>query len=437
MAIDLKNILNYISPAPTYLGKLEEAGMIKSEDLDALRNRSLVQGLLTAGLGYLAQPKNQRYGSALPYLGKAGLMGLQAMQQPYDQFGKDLEMGYKIENLNLERDSRNRTKEFVAEMVASGDPRWANLDKLGPNEQATAVTQYLQERFKANQIKPASTKTQTFVQDNKVMEQELVFDAAESQKQGKEVWNKIGDPYPKYKPDDPIDMDYVNARATLIARGDAKPPTGRELYRPEGRAIFAKVMEINPNWSQMTYETAASSLKALDKQQQMVGAFEKTALANLDIALEYGMKVNNTQVPVFNRWKNAGMKNVAGDEQIAAFNAATETFANEYAKIMSGATGSAAATEGARAEAQALLNSAMSWGQYKEVANVMRRDMTNRMLSFNKQKEELKQGLKDLEDFTGGVPKSSTPNKIQAGQVVNGYMFKGGNPNDKNNWEKI
>jgi hypothetical protein len=437
MAIDLKNILNYVAPAPTYLGKLEEAGMIKSEDLDALRNRSLVQGLLTAGLGYLAQPKTGRYGSALPYLGKAGLMGLQAMQQPYDQFGKDLEMGYKIENLNLERDSRNRTKEFVAEMIASGDPRWENLDKLGPSEQATAVTQYLQERFKANQIKPASTKTQTFVQENKVMEQELVFDAAESQKQGKEVWNKVGDPYPKYKPDDPIDMDYVNARAALIARGDAKPPTGRELYRPEGRAIFAKVMEINPNWSQMTYETAASSLKALDKQQQMVGAFEKTALANLDIALEYGMKVNNTQVPVFNRWKNAGMKNVAGDEQIAAFNAATETFANEYAKIMSGATGAAAATEGARAEAQSLLNSAMSWGQYKEVANVMRRDMTNRMLGFNKQKEELKQGLKDLEEFTGGAPKSSTRNKIQAGQVVNGYMFKGGNPNDKNNWEKI
>ena len=43
MAIDLKNILNYVAPAPTYLGKLEEAGMIKSEDLDALRNRSLVQ----------------------------------------------------------------------------------------------------------------------------------------------------------------------------------------------------------------------------------------------------------------------------------------------------------------------------------------------------------------------------------------------------------
>lgn len=149
MAIDLKNILNYVSPEPTYLGKLKDVGMIKSEDLDALRNRSLVQGLLTAGLGYLAQPKTGRYGSALPYLGKAGLMGLQAMQQPYDQFGKDLEMGYKIENLNLERDSRNRTKEFVAEMIASGDPRWANLDKLGPNEQATAVTQYLQERFKS------------------------------------------------------------------------------------------------------------------------------------------------------------------------------------------------------------------------------------------------------------------------------------------------
>ena len=32
---------------------------------------------------------------------------------------------------------------------------------------------------------------------------------------------------------------------------------------------------------------------------------------------------------------------------------------------------------------------------------------------------------------------SSTRSIIATGQVVDGYKFKGGNPNDKNNWEKV
>ena len=120
MAIDLKNILNYVAPAPTYLGKLEEAGMIKSDDLDALRNRSLVQGLLTAGLGYLAQPKTGRYGSALPYIGKAGLMGLQAMDQPYQDYMKGFEFSTKIDKAQREKEDEKRRLEIVQRLKDSG-----------------------------------------------------------------------------------------------------------------------------------------------------------------------------------------------------------------------------------------------------------------------------------------------------------------------------
>lgn len=134
MAIDLKNILNYVAPAPTYLGKLEEAGMITSNDLDALRNRSLVQGLLTAGLGYLAQPKTGRYGSALPYLGKAGLMGLQAMDEPYKDYMRGFEFSNKLEQAKQAKDKEARRKELVEKLRATG-----NYDDLqmGAIEMAT------------------------------------------------------------------------------------------------------------------------------------------------------------------------------------------------------------------------------------------------------------------------------------------------------------
>ena len=120
MAIDLKNILNYVAPAPTYLGKLEEVGQITSDDLDQLRNQSLVRGLLTAGLGYLAQPKNQRYGSPLPYLGKAGLMGLQAMDQPYQDYMKGFEFSTKLEKAQKSKEDEKRRLEIVQRLKDSG-----------------------------------------------------------------------------------------------------------------------------------------------------------------------------------------------------------------------------------------------------------------------------------------------------------------------------
>lgn len=121
MAIDLKNILNYVAPAPTYLGKLEEVGQITSDDLDQLRNQSLVRGLLTAGLGYLAQPKNQRYGSPLPYLGKAGLMGLQAMDQPYQDYMKGFEFSTKIDKAQREKEKLKQRKDIIQKLEAGGE----------------------------------------------------------------------------------------------------------------------------------------------------------------------------------------------------------------------------------------------------------------------------------------------------------------------------
>ena len=121
MAIDLKNILNYVAPAPTYLGKLEEVGQITSDDLDQLRNQSLVRGLLTAGLGYRAQPKNQRYGSPLPYLGKAGLMGLQAMDQPYQDYMKGFEFSTKIDKAQREKEKLKQRADIIQKLEASGE----------------------------------------------------------------------------------------------------------------------------------------------------------------------------------------------------------------------------------------------------------------------------------------------------------------------------
>jgi hypothetical protein len=133
MAINLSKIFDYVAPAPTYLGKLQDANLITADDLASLKQQSMVKGLLAAGLGYLAQPKNQRFGSPLPYLGKAGLMGLQAMQQPYNQFARDFEIGQKITQ-------QNRTKQEVDKLVEA-DPSLSFLQALPASKQAEFIVQ--------------------------------------------------------------------------------------------------------------------------------------------------------------------------------------------------------------------------------------------------------------------------------------------------------
>jgi hypothetical protein len=60
------------------------AGILTQDQQDKLRKQSLLQGLLGAGATYLATPKNLGAGSALPYIGKAFLGGMQSSQGVYN-----------------------------------------------------------------------------------------------------------------------------------------------------------------------------------------------------------------------------------------------------------------------------------------------------------------------------------------------------------------
>ena len=104
--LNLDEILNYINPEPRYAGKLEDLGLLEVGDLEAARKQSIFQGLLGAGLGYLAQPKNKGYGSIAPYLAKAGMQGLQFMKSPYEQLTQDALMNQKLKEVKYQDDQR-------------------------------------------------------------------------------------------------------------------------------------------------------------------------------------------------------------------------------------------------------------------------------------------------------------------------------------------
>jgi len=60
-------------------------GLVADPDREAINKRALLSGLISAGLTYAATPKNLNTGSALPYLGKAGLAGFNTSQDVVDR----------------------------------------------------------------------------------------------------------------------------------------------------------------------------------------------------------------------------------------------------------------------------------------------------------------------------------------------------------------
>ena len=109
-----KNISSLTNPVTSGLGNLFEGmnvfgarpsealtGILTKEQQDKLKNQALFQGLLGTAATYLATPKNLNVGSALPYLGKAFLGGMQSSQGAYDTA-----LTGKVKQLELEQGAR-------------------------------------------------------------------------------------------------------------------------------------------------------------------------------------------------------------------------------------------------------------------------------------------------------------------------------------------
>jgi len=92
-------------------------GLVADEDRDAINKRALLSGLISAGLTYAATPKNLNTGSALPYLGRAGLAGFGASQDVVDRalntaYRNKLATGRDDNIRTYEKDRQKITEQF-------------------------------------------------------------------------------------------------------------------------------------------------------------------------------------------------------------------------------------------------------------------------------------------------------------------------------------
>lgn len=104
-------------------------GLLGEDKLNQLRSQATQTGLINAAIGYLAQPKNQRFGSALPYLARAFTAGQQGAQGVYD----DALRNYQTQ-LQLTDAKRKQEQEARLQQMLSGikDPQERLFAELSP-----------------------------------------------------------------------------------------------------------------------------------------------------------------------------------------------------------------------------------------------------------------------------------------------------------------
>jgi hypothetical protein len=162
--------------------------------------------------------------------------------------------------------------------------------------------------------------------------------------------------------------------------------TGRnQLLQNKVEQILAE-RKVDPTTiavAQGAFKADQGSLTKATALRDAVHSYEGTALRNLDQAtIEMGKTSPTNFGPWLNHWVMTGETQM-GDTRPPAAEGAVITFANEYAKVMSGSTGAQAATDSSRREAAEKFSPYFSKGQFDEAARIARTDMKNRMTELD------------------------------------------------------
>jgi len=214
---------------------------------------------------------------------------------------------------------------------------------------------------------------------------------------------------------DPDTLDYWADWA--IAHDGKMPP----MYRDNASraALMSKIAEKQKDHGGAAGSQATSasikadqaSLNNITKIADASEAFENTAIKNLDRALQLAPAAVPNLGPFVNKWVEKGEASF-GDKDIPPYVAALLTGANEYAKIIGGATGAQGSTVDARREASEILSPYFNTGQIKAVVDVAKNDMENKKKSYKDQRDAIAERIRKSAsgDAPADAPKPAAPN---------------------------
>jgi hypothetical protein len=167
----------------------------------------------------------------------------------------------------------------------------------------------------------------------------------------------------------------------------------------------------------------ALALNQIKKISTASAAYENTALRNMGLVEKLMPVGAATDLgPYLNSWVQSGRVET-GDKAAPAYITSVLTVANEYAKVMSGATGAAGSTVDSRREAAEMISANHTRDQLRNVFKVMRADMMNKVRSYN-----------DMGDALKNAIANGDQDEMEPGTVVDGFIYYGGDQGDPGNW---
>lgn len=102
-------------------------GLLGEQATQDLQKKALTTGLINAAIGYIAQPKNQRFGSALPYIGRALMAGQEGAQGVYQGALKDWELQQKIAEAKRKQEQQAALQGMIGGITDSNERLFAQL----------------------------------------------------------------------------------------------------------------------------------------------------------------------------------------------------------------------------------------------------------------------------------------------------------------------
>ena len=179
-----------------------------------------------------------------------------------------------------------------------------------------------------------------------------------------------------------------------------KAVMNRAAERGAGQSLAANSAE---------YKANQASLTGLQKNFDMVTAFENTAGKNLDQFLTTAKKVVDSGSP----WINSPLRSVAsgalGSTDQAAFNAARTTALTEIAKVLNSSNASGVLSDSARSEVGQLIGPDATLKQIVSAANILKTDMANRHDAYQQQIGDIQKRLGGAQGGGGQTSQSGAP----------------------------
>lgn len=163
-----------------------------------------------------------------------------------------------------------------------------------------------------------------------------------------------------------------------------------------------------------TLKADTSSLGAVTKQKNAAEGYERGAVKSLDLMQSL---IPKTAEPLDNqtltRWARTGATEF-GDVDVPQWQAALIVALDQYAKVISGATGAQGSTDSARSLALSLIPAGATSAQIPKIINVLKKDMDLKVQGYDTQINDIKSGIAYPDQNTATpVTSGTTPAKTE------------------------